>query len=85
VPQVISMIDYRKGFGQTETVRVRRADVARTPVRAAGIAAIPEEEVQQGAPRSIGLDERLKRAVRQHPRRDEPRVDSVEPPESKCG
>ena len=35
-------------------------------------------EVQQGTSRGPGKDERLKRAVRQHPQRDEPRVDSVE-------
>jgi len=38
-----------------------------------------EPEIQQGAGRSKAKDERLKRAVRQHPKRDEPRVESVEP------
>jgi hypothetical protein len=41
--------------------------------------ATAEREVQQGRGRGIAMDERLKRAVRQHPLRDEPRVDSVEP------
>jgi hypothetical protein len=41
-----------------------------------------EEEVQQGADRGSGKDERLKRVVRQHPQRDEPKVDSVEPGET---
>jgi len=38
----------------------------------------PPHEVQEGAGRSISRDERLKRATRQHPQRDEPRADSVE-------
>jgi len=38
-------------------------------------------EVQQGRDRGIARDERLKRAIRQHPQRDEPKVDSVEPGE----
>lgn len=44
--------------------------------------ALPEAEVQQGQERGIGKDERLKRAVKQHPQRDEPKVDSVEPGET---
>lgn len=36
-------------------------------------------EIQQGDGRSIGTDERLKRVIKQHPQRDEPKVDSVEP------
>jgi len=40
----------------------------------------PEPEIQQGTGgRSKAKDDRLKRAVRQHPTRDEPRVESVEP------
>ena len=45
----------------------------------------PEEtrpEVQQGTSRGPAKDERLKREVRRHPQRDEPRVDSVEPGET---
>lgn len=42
----------------------------------------PEPPVHQGASRGAAADERLKRAVRQHPQRDEPRVDSVEPDET---
>ena len=38
-------------------------------------------EVQQSDGRSIVTDERLKRAIKQHPQRDEPKVDSVEPGE----
>ena len=39
----------------------------------------PEEpEIQLGHGRSKGADERLKRALRQHPQRDEPKIDSVE-------
>jgi hypothetical protein len=41
----------------------------------------PEPEIQQGDGRSIVTDERLKRAIKQHPQRDEPKVDSVEPDE----
>lgn len=39
----------------------------------------PEAEVQQGESRSVATDERLKRAIKQHPQRDEPKVDSIEP------
>jgi hypothetical protein len=38
----------------------------------------PEPEIQQGNGRSKAKDDELKRVVRQHPQRDEPRVDSVE-------
>jgi hypothetical protein len=38
----------------------------------------PEPEIQQGHGRSKLKDARLKRMVKQHPQRDEPRVDSVE-------
>lgn len=39
-------------------------------------------EVQQGTSRGAGKDERLKQEARQHPQRDEPKVDSVEPDET---
>ena len=39
----------------------------------------PPHEVQEGAGRSISRDERIKHATKQHPQRDEPRADSVEP------
>jgi len=35
--------------------------------------------IQQSGGRSIAADERLKRAIKQHPQRDKPKVDSVEP------
>lgn len=38
-----------------------------------------ETEIQQGGSRGIAADEMLKRVVKQHPQRDEPKVDSVEP------
>lgn len=38
----------------------------------------PPHELQEGAGRSISRDERVKRATRRDPRRDEPRADSVE-------
>ncbi|MBC7467944.1 MAG: hypothetical protein H7322_01330 [Ramlibacter sp.] len=38
-----------------------------------------EAEIQQGGSRGIAADEMLKRVVKQHPQRDEPKVDSVEP------
>lgn len=38
----------------------------------------PEPEVQQGDGRSKAKDDALKRIIKQHPLRDEPRVDSVE-------
>lgn len=43
----------------------------------------PQElaEIQEGMPRSIARQDALERMVRQHPQRDEPRVDSVEPDE----
>jgi len=40
--------------------------------------ALPEPEVQQGDGRSHTKDDQLKRIIKQHPQRDEPRVDSVE-------
>ena len=41
----------------------------------------PDAELQQGESRGIGKDERLKRVVKRHPQRDEPKVDSVDPDE----
>jgi hypothetical protein len=38
----------------------------------------PQPEVQGGQQRSKARDEALKRLVKQHPQRDEPRVDSTE-------
>lgn len=38
-------------------------------------------EVQQGGTRGVSTEEALERVVRQHPQRDEPKVDSVEPDE----
>jgi hypothetical protein len=38
----------------------------------------PEPEVQEGHGRSRRKDDQLKRIIKQHPQRDEPRVDSVE-------
>lgn len=43
----------------------------------------PQPEIQQGEGRSIVTDERLKRLIKQHPQRDEPKVDSIEPGESR--
>jgi len=40
---------------------------------------LPGAEIQQSDGRSIATDERLKRVIQQHPQRDEPKVDSVEP------
>ena len=42
----------------------------------------PEPEIQLGHGRSKAKDDRLKRVLKQHPQRDEPRVDSVEPDET---
>ena len=42
-----------------------------------------QPEIQQGERRSIATDERLKRVIKQHPQRDEPKVDSIEPGESR--
>lgn len=42
----------------------------------------PATEVQQGNGRSKAKDDALKRVIRQHPQRDEPRVDSVEEEQS---
>ena len=39
---------------------------------------VEEPEIQLGHGRSKGADERLKRVLKQHPQRDEPKVDSVE-------
>lgn len=39
-------------------------------------------EIQQSNRRSISADERMKRVIKQHPQRDEPKVDSIEPDET---
>ncbi len=41
----------------------------------------PAHEMQAGHGRSKSRDDRLKRVLKHHPQRDEPRVDSVEPEE----
>jgi hypothetical protein len=41
-----------------------------------------ESEIQQGGTRGIAAEEALERVVKQHPQRDEPKVDSVEPDET---
>jgi hypothetical protein len=41
-----------------------------------------EPEVQTSHERSIHKEEQLKRIIKQHPQRDIPRVESVEPPEA---
>jgi YHS domain-containing protein len=38
----------------------------------------PPHEVQEGQGQSKSRDERMKRLIKQHPQRDEPRADSVE-------
>lgn len=38
----------------------------------------PEPEIQEGGSRGKARDDKLKRAIKRHPKRDEPRVDSVE-------
>ncbi|MGC2518114.1 MAG: hypothetical protein WA373_03280 [Burkholderiales bacterium] len=45
----------------------------------------PEAEIQEGHGRSKVKDERMKRIVKQHPQRDEPKVDSVEKYETPSG
>ena len=42
----------------------------------------PEPEVQLGHDRSKVKDERMKAILKQHPQRDEPRLDGVEPDEA---
>jgi hypothetical protein len=42
----------------------------------------PEPELQRGHGRSIVRNEQLKRVARQHPRRDEPKVDSIDDDET---
>jgi len=44
-------------------------------------AAVRQPEVQEGDGRSAARDERTKRLLKQHPKRDEPLIDSVEPDE----
>jgi len=38
----------------------------------------PEPEIQEGRSRGKARDDKLKRIIKRHPKRDEPRVDSVE-------
>ncbi|MGA8054494.1 MAG: hypothetical protein WCA12_11670 [Burkholderiales bacterium] len=44
--------------------------------------AVPPTDLQHGDGRSPARDEQLKRVIKQHPQRDEPRVDSVEEDET---
>jgi hypothetical protein len=43
----------------------------------------PEPEVQLGHGRSRSKDDRMKRSLHKTPKRDEPRIDSVEPEDQK--
>lgn len=38
----------------------------------------PEPEIQEGHNRGKARDDQLKRIIKRHPQRDEPRVDSVD-------
>jgi hypothetical protein len=38
----------------------------------------PEPEIQEGHNRSKARDDKLKRIIKRHPKRDEPRIDSVD-------
>jgi len=38
----------------------------------------PEPEIQGGHSRSKARDDKLKRIIKRHPKRDEPRVDNVD-------
>ena len=42
----------------------------------------PETGGQESRPRSIARDEAMKRIIKQHPQRDIPRVESIEPAEA---
>jgi hypothetical protein len=42
----------------------------------------PEPEIQEGGGRSRRRDDELKRVIKRHEQRDEPRVDSVEEDET---
>ena len=50
---------------------------------AKGRQAPPGPEIQEGTGRSPSRDERVKRMVKRHPQRDEPRTDSVEKDETR--
>jgi hypothetical protein len=39
---------------------------------------MPEPEIQEGHNRGKARDDKLKRIIKRHPKRDEPRVDSVD-------
>jgi hypothetical protein len=39
---------------------------------------MPEPEIQEGHSRGRARDDKLKRIIKRHPKRDEPRVDSVD-------
>jgi hypothetical protein len=39
---------------------------------------IPQPEIQEGHSRGKARDDKLKRIVKRHPKRDEPRVEGVE-------
>jgi hypothetical protein len=80
--------DYVAYFCGLECYEQWKSDLAtRAEAGAPAPAAKPQEpamqpEIQLGRNRGRAMDDRLKRAVKQHPQRDEPRVDSVEPYET---
>ena len=39
---------------------------------------IPQPEIQEGRSRGKARDDKLKRIIKRHPKRDEPRVDDVD-------
>jgi len=39
---------------------------------------IPQPEIQEGHSRGKARDDKLKRIIKRHPKRDEPRVDDVD-------
>lgn len=86
VPEALDYVAYFCGLDCYEKWKGRTADEEAAPARPVqaveeGEPAAPPPEIQLGRGRGRAKDERIKRLIKQHPQRDEPAFDSVEPNE----
>jgi hypothetical protein len=84
VPAVLDYVAYFCGLDCYEKWKGRNADEGAAPARPVQAVepAAPPPEIQLGRGRGRAKDERIKRLIKQHPQRDEPVLDSVEPDET---
>jgi hypothetical protein len=72
--------DWMAAETEVEHVLVnRRREAQATPAREAELEEVRETGGHEGRPRGIVHDEAMKRIIRQHPQRDIPRVESIDP------